>query len=76
VAGARDFPLIKRYEGSRLIGYDSRSFDTVKLLLGKLKLGDNGQPAVDAVREVGRSAHKAALPRAARAKRARSVSQL
>jgi OmpA-OmpF porin, OOP family len=52
VAGAKDFPLIKRYEGSRLIGYDSRSFDTVKLLLGKLKLGDNGQPAVDAVREV------------------------
>ena len=52
VAGAKDFPLIKRYEGSRLIGYDSRSFDTVKLLLGKLKLGDNGQPAFDAVREV------------------------
>ncbi|MGZ5904371.1 MAG: OmpA family protein [Reyranella sp.] len=52
VAGAKDFPLIKRYEGSRLIGYDTRSFDTVKLLLGKLKLGDNGQPAVDAVREV------------------------
>ena len=51
-AGARDFPLIKRYEGSRLIGYDSRPFDTVKLLLGKLKLGDNGQPAFDAVREV------------------------
>src|SRR5882762_7320016 len=50
VAGARDFPLIKRYEGSRLIGYDSRPFDTVKLLLGKLKLGDNGQPAYDAVR--------------------------
>jgi OmpA-OmpF porin, OOP family len=52
VAGAKDFPLIKRYEGSRLIGYDSRPFDTVKLLLGKLTLGDNGQPAVDAVREV------------------------
>lgn len=52
VAGARDFPLIKRYEGSRLIGYDSRPFDTVKLLLGKPKLGDNGQPAVDAVREL------------------------
>jgi OmpA-OmpF porin, OOP family len=52
VAGAKDFPLINRYEGSRLIGYDSRPFDTVKLLLGKLTLGDNGQPAVDAVREV------------------------
>lgn len=49
-AGARDFPLIKRYEGSRLIGYDSRPFDAVKIVVGKLSLGDNGQPAVDAVR--------------------------
>lgn len=52
VAGAKDFPLIKRYEGSCLIGYDSRAFDAFKLLLGPLKIGDNGQPAVDAVREV------------------------
>lgn len=51
-AGARDFPLIKRYEGSRLIGYESRSFDTAKLIVGKLTLGDNGQPALDAVREL------------------------
>jgi outer membrane protein OmpA-like peptidoglycan-associated protein len=51
-AGAKDFPLIKRYEGSRLIGYDSRAFDAFKLVLSKLKLGDNGQPAFDAVREV------------------------
>lgn len=52
VAGARDFPLIKRYEGSRLIGYDIKAFDSFKLLLGKLKLGDNGQAAVDAARAV------------------------
>jgi OOP family OmpA-OmpF porin len=52
VPGARDFPLIKRYEGSRLIGYDSRPFDTAKLIVGKLTLGDNGQPASDAVREL------------------------
>jgi outer membrane protein OmpA-like peptidoglycan-associated protein len=51
-AGARDFPLIKRYEGSRLIGYDSRAFDAFKLPLGKLKLGDNGQAAFDAAKEV------------------------
>jgi OOP family OmpA-OmpF porin len=51
-AGARDFPLIKRYEGSRLIGYDSRPFDAVKLIVGKLTVGDNGQPASDAVREL------------------------
>jgi outer membrane protein OmpA-like peptidoglycan-associated protein len=49
-AGARDFPLIKRYEGSRLIGYDSRPFDAVKIVVGKLSLGDNGQPAADSVR--------------------------
>ncbi|MBY0323002.1 MAG: OmpA family protein [Reyranella sp.] len=49
-AGARDFPLIKRYEGSRLIGYDSRPFDAAKIIVGKLSLGDNGQPTADAVR--------------------------
>jgi outer membrane protein OmpA-like peptidoglycan-associated protein len=52
VAGAKDFPLIKRYEGSRLIGYDSRAFDSFKLLLGKLKLGDNGHAAFDASKDV------------------------
>jgi OmpA-OmpF porin, OOP family len=52
VPGAKDFPLIKRYEGSRLIGYDSRAFDAFKLLLGKLKLSDTGQVAYDAVQEV------------------------
>jgi OmpA-OmpF porin, OOP family len=45
-AGAKDFPLIKRYEGSRLIGYDSRAFDTFKVLLGKLKVNDQGQTEV------------------------------
>jgi OOP family OmpA-OmpF porin len=49
---AREFALIKRYEGSRLIGYDSREFDAFKLLLGKLKLSDAGQAAFDAVQEV------------------------
>lgn len=52
VPGAKDFPLIKRYEGSRLIGYDSRAFDSFKLLVGKLKLSDGGQATYDAVREV------------------------
>lgn len=52
VAGAKDFPLIKRYEGSRLVGYDSRAFDTFRLLLAKLKLADNGQAAVDASKPV------------------------
>lgn len=51
-AGARDFPLIKRYEGSRLIGYESRPYDTAKLIVGKLTLADNGQPASDSLREL------------------------
>ena len=51
VPGAKDFPLIKRYEGSRLIGYDSRPFDSFKLVLGKLK-SEGGYAAYDAVREV------------------------
>ena len=45
VAGARDFPLIKRYEGSRLVGYDARPYDAVKLIVAKLTVGDNGQPS-------------------------------
>ncbi len=45
VPGARDFPLIKRYEGSRLIGYDTKSYDAVKLIVGKLSVGANGQPS-------------------------------
>ena len=52
VPGARDFPLIKRYEGSRLIGYENKPFDSAKLIVGKLTLGDNGQPAPDSVREL------------------------
>src|ERR1044072_6325098 len=35
-----------------LIGYDSVPFDTAKLIVGKLGLGDTGQPAADAVREL------------------------
>jgi OmpA-OmpF porin, OOP family len=52
VPGAKDFPSIKRYDGSRLIGYDSREFDAFKLLLGKLKLASTGQAAYDAVQQV------------------------
>src|SRR5882757_10885989 len=52
VAGAQDFPLIKRYEGSRLIGYDSRPFDAFKLLLGKLARGDDGRLVPEAVRQL------------------------
>lgn len=43
VPGARDFPLIKRYEGSRLIGYQAKPYDAVKFIVAKLNLGPNGQ---------------------------------
>jgi len=45
VPGARDFPLIKRYEGSRLIGYAAKPYDSAKLIVGKLNVGANGQPS-------------------------------
>jgi outer membrane protein OmpA-like peptidoglycan-associated protein len=54
LAGAKDHPLFKRYEGSAIIGYEVRPFDEAQLLLGKLRL-DNGQPAVgDAQRVTGK----------------------
>ena len=52
VPGAKDFPLIKRYEGSRLIGYDSRSVRYGQLSSASSTLGDNGQPAPDSVRQL------------------------
>ncbi len=47
VPGARDFPLIKRYEGSRLIGYQAKPYDAVKLIVAKLNVGPNGQPSAE-----------------------------
>ncbi len=35
VAGSKDNPLISRYKGSYIIGYEQRSFDEFKLPLGK-----------------------------------------
>lgn len=45
VSGARDFPLIKRYEGSRLVGYSVKPYDSAKLIVGKLNVGPDGQPS-------------------------------
>lgn len=45
VPGARDFPLIKRYEGSRLVGYAAKPYDSAKLIVGKLNVGADGQPS-------------------------------
>jgi OOP family OmpA-OmpF porin len=52
VAGAKDFPLIKRYEGSRIIGYEARAFDAFKLLLAKLKMSDAGQVQINKAQAV------------------------
>ena len=36
VKGSKDSPLVKRYEGSTIIGYDFRKFDEFDVLLGPL----------------------------------------
>lgn len=43
VAGSKDNPLIQRYEGSVIIGYDFRKFDGVDVLLGPVKQGGPGK---------------------------------
>ncbi|HET8624495.1 MAG TPA: DUF4892 domain-containing protein [Gemmatimonadales bacterium] len=40
--GSRDSPLIKRYEGSTIIGYDFRKFDEFDLVLGPLQRDERG----------------------------------
>lgn len=40
VPGAKDNPLLKRYEGSEIIGYDYRGFDQFHLITGPLKSHD------------------------------------
>src|SRR5262249_11305832 len=57
VAGAKDFPLIKRYEGWRLIGYDAKAVDGFKLMLGAPRVADRGQPAAGA-RKGGEGRHR------------------
>jgi len=37
VPGSKDNPLLKRYEGSEIIGYDYRGFDKFHLITGPLK---------------------------------------
>lgn len=37
VPGSKDSPLLKRYEGSEIIGYDYRGFDQFHLITGPLK---------------------------------------
>lgn len=40
VPGSKDNPLLKRYEGSEIIGYDYRGFDQFHLITGPLKSYD------------------------------------
>jgi outer membrane protein OmpA-like peptidoglycan-associated protein len=42
VKGAKDTPIIKRYEGSVILGYDFRKFNDYELLLGPVKEPDGG----------------------------------
>jgi OOP family OmpA-OmpF porin len=43
VAGSKDHPMIKRYEGSIIIGHDFRKFGDVDVLLGPVKSGPAGK---------------------------------
>jgi OOP family OmpA-OmpF porin len=43
VSGSNDPAGIKRYEGSSIIGYDFRKFDSVDILLGPVKRGGPGE---------------------------------
>jgi OmpA-OmpF porin, OOP family len=40
--GSKDPPLLKRYEGSTIIGYDFRKFDEVEFVLGPLQVTASG----------------------------------
>ena len=37
VEGSKDHPMVSRYEGSSIVGYDFREFDSYEILLGKVK---------------------------------------
>ena len=43
VKGSKDPSMLKRYEGSTIIGYDFRKFDEFEVLLGPLKPTDAGE---------------------------------
>ena len=40
--GSKDSPVVKRYEGSTIIGYDFRKFDEFDLVLGPLQRDERG----------------------------------
>lgn len=37
VEGSKDHPMVSRYEGSSIVDYDFRAFDSYEILLGKVK---------------------------------------
>jgi outer membrane protein OmpA-like peptidoglycan-associated protein len=47
VSGAKDHPLLSRFEGARLVGYEVKEFDEAVLPAGKRVANKNGQPAFE-----------------------------
>lgn len=47
VKGAKDHPLLSRFEGSKLVGYGVKEFDEVMLPAGKRGANKDGKPAFD-----------------------------
>jgi OmpA-OmpF porin, OOP family len=43
LASGKDHPLIKRYEGSVIIGYDARKYGDLSMILGPVKRGGPGK---------------------------------
>jgi OOP family OmpA-OmpF porin len=43
VEGSRDSPVLKRYEGAAIIGYESREFGDIEVLLGPVKSAGAGK---------------------------------
>src|SRR5437016_2474683 len=47
VTHAKDHPLLSRFEGAKMVGYEVKEFDEVMLPAGKRILNKDGKPAFD-----------------------------
>jgi hypothetical protein len=53
--GAKDNPIIKRYQGSVIIGYDFRKFNDYELLLGPVQRTEPGARTPSSLRKASTS---------------------
>ncbi len=55
IKGSRDHPLIPRYAGSSIIGYDAREFGELTLALGKVVADERSQGSSTSCRRASAS---------------------